>query len=75
MKKDVLDDSKAGDNPSGLKLTPKKDGSFTGSFKVYYVEKGKLKSKTANVTGLVIDGKGYGTATIKKVGSEQISIE
>ena len=75
MKKGVLDASKAGDNPSGLKLKPKKDGTFTGSFKVYYVEKGKLKSKTANVTGLVVNGIGRGTATVKGVGSVQISIE
>jgi len=75
VKKDVLDDSKAGENPSGLKLTLKKDGSFGGSFKVYYLENGKLKSKAANVAGLVIDGVGYGTATIKGVGSTTISIE
>ena len=75
MKKGVLDVSKAGANPSGLKLTPKKDGTFTGSFKVYYEEKGKLKSKTANVSGIVIGGVGYGTATVTKVGSEPVSIE
>ena len=75
MKKGVLDTSKAGDNPSGLKLSPKKDGTFTGSFKVYYADKGKLKSKTANITGIVINGVGYGTATIKNVGSVPITIE
>ena len=74
MKKGELDASKAGDNPSGLKLTLKKDGTFTGSFKVYYAEKGKLKSKAANITGIVINGVGYGTATIKNVGSVPISI-
>ena len=75
MKKGELDASKAGDNPSGLKLTPKKDGTFSGSFKVYYAERGGLKSKTANVAGIVVDGIGYGTATIKNVGSIQIRIE
>ena len=74
MKKGVLDASKAGDNPSGLKLTPKKDGTFTGSFKVYYVERGGLKSKTATVAGIVVDGTGYGTATIKGVGTVAIEI-
>ena len=75
LKKDELDDSKAGENPSGLKLTPKRDGTFSGSFKVYYIEKNKLKSKTANVTGLVVNGTGRGTATINKVGSVPIRIE
>ena len=54
-------------NPSGLKLTYKpKDGSFKGPFKVYVVEGGKLKKYTANVTGVMVGGKGYGTAEIKK---------
>ena len=75
VKKGVLDDSKAGENPSGLKLSLKKDGSFTGSFKVYYIEKGKLKNKTANVTGLVLNGAGFGTATIKGIGSIAITID
>ena len=75
MRKGVLDTSKVGDNPSGLKLTPKKDGTFTGSFKVYYVEKDKLKSKSANISGIVINGVGIGTATIKGVGSVPVTIE
>jgi uncharacterized repeat protein (TIGR02543 family) len=76
MKKGVLDDSKAGKNPSGLKLTYKaKDGSFKGSFKVYSVNGGKLKATSVNVAGVVINGIGHGTATIKKVGTVQISIE
>ena len=59
--------SKFTDNMSGLKLTYKaKDGSFKGSFKVYNLEKGKIKSYTVNVTGVMIGAKGYGTATIKK---------
>ena len=66
MKKNVIDDSKAGDNPSGLKLTYKaKDGTFKGTFKVYAEVNGKLKATTANVTGFLLDGIGYGTATIK----------
>ena len=75
VKKGVLDDSKAGENPSGLKLTLKKDGTFTGSFKVYYIEKGKLKSKTANVSGVVLNGVGYGTATVKGKSGVPVTIE
>ena len=68
MKKGEIDDSKKGDNPSGLKLTYKaKDGSFKGSFKVYAELNGKLKATTVNVTGVVVDGKGYGSATGKNV--------
>ena len=56
---------------SGIKLTytPKK-GTFKGSFKVYALEgSGKameLKKYTVNVSGFVLDGIGYGTATCKK---------
>ena len=59
--------SKFTDNMSGLKLTYKaKDGSFKGSFKAYAVEKGKLKSYTVNVTGVMVGDTGYGEATLKK---------
>ena len=72
----TIDSSKLGENPSGLKLTYKaKDGSFKGSFKVYADNGGKLKATTMNVAGIVVNGVGYGTATIKKVGSVPISIE
>ena len=54
-------------NMSGLKLMYKvKDGTFKGSFKLYNFENGKIKAYTANVTGVMIGAKGYGTATIKK---------
>ena len=76
MKNGVLDDSKAGANPSGLKLTySAKDGSFKGSFKAYSVVVGKLKATTVNVSGVMIGSKGYGTATIKKLGSLPVTIE
>lgn len=76
MKKGVLDDSKAGENPAGLKLTYKaKDGSFKGSFKVYSEQSGKLKATTVNVTGVLVNGKGHGTATIKKVGGVPVTVE
>ena len=59
-------------NLSSMKLTyTSKTGLFKGSFKVYALEsatggKKKLKKYTANVTGVVVDGRGYGQATIKK---------
>ncbi|MBP3405414.1 MAG: hypothetical protein J6N18_04875, partial [Kiritimatiellae bacterium] len=63
-------------NASGLKLTYKsKDGSFSGSFTVYAIEKNKLKKHKATVTGVLIDGIGYGTATIKKIGTWAIAIK
>ena len=72
----TIDSSKLGENPSALKLTYKaKDGSFKGSFKVYADNGGKLKATTVNVTGVVINGVGYGTATIKKVGSVPVKVE
>jgi len=71
-----VDESKLGGNPSALKLTYKaKDGSFKGTFKVYADVKGRLKATTVNVTGLVIDGRGVGTATVKKVVSVPVTIE
>ena len=64
-------------NPTGLKLTyTAKTGLFKGSFKVYAVtDDGKSKKYTANVAGAVLDGIGYGTAVIKKVGSVPVVIE
>ena len=64
-------------NPSGLKLTYKpKDGSFKGKLTVYAVEGGKLKKYSANVTGVMIGAKGYGTATVKKpAASAAVTIE
>jgi hypothetical protein len=71
-----IDESKLGENPSGLKLTFKsKDGTFKGSFKAYVDKKGKPKATTVSVSGFVVDGVGYGIATIKKVGSVPITIE
>jgi len=72
----AVDGSKLGENPSGLKLTCKaKDGSFKGSFKVYAVDGGKAKATTVNVTGVMVNGVGYGTATIKGKGSVPVTIE
>ena len=66
----VVDTSSGKTNLSGLKLayTPKK-GTFKGSFKVYALEGAgkatKLKKYTVKVSGVVVDGVGYGTATCK----------
>ena len=71
-----IDEAKLGDNPSGLKLTYKKtDGSFKGSFKAYAEVKGKLKATTVSVSGIVLNGIGYGTATVKGKGSVPVTIE
>ena len=68
----IVDTSKGKTNLSGLKLTytPKK-GTFKGTFKVYALEgedgeKTKLKKYTVSLTGIVVDGVGYGVATCKK---------
>ena len=71
-----VDEAKLGDNPSGLKLTYKaKDGSFKGSFKVYAAVNGKLKATTVSVSGIVLNGVGYGTAAVKGKGSVPVTIE
>lgn len=64
-------------NPAGLKLTyTPRTGQFKGSFKVFAVtESGKSKKYTAKVTGMVVDGVGYGTALIKNVGSLPVKVE
>ena len=69
-KNGAFDTTKAGGNPSGLKLTYKsKDGTFKGSFTLYSLQGGKLKKVKANVAGVVVGGIGYGSATVKKSGS------
>lgn len=68
----IIDTAKSKTNLSGLKLTytPKK-GTFKGSFKVYALEGAgkatKLKKYTVKVTGIVVDGVGYGEATCKRL--------
>lgn len=72
----VADDREYG-NPAGLKLTySAKTGAFKGSFKVFAeTDEGRSKKYTATVTGVAVEGVGYGTATIKKVGSVPVKIE
>ena len=69
--KGLLVDTSAGKtNLSAMKLTytPKK-GTFKGSFKMYALEgegkATKLKKYTVKVSGVVVGGVGYGTATCK----------
>ena len=72
----TVDEAKEGENPSGLKLTYKaKDGTFKGSFKAYSDVNGKPKATKVNVTGVLVDGVGYGAATIKKVGGVAVTVE
>ena len=63
-------------NPAGVKLTfSAATGIFKGSFKVYAVtEQGRSKQLTATVNGAVVNGEGYGSASIKKVGSVPVRI-
>ena len=67
----VVDTSKGKTNLSGLKLTytPKKS-TFKGSFKLYELKGSgkstKLNKFTVNISGVVVNGVGYGTATCKK---------
>ena len=70
-------DSKDSSNPAGLKLTyVAKMGTFKGSFKMYAEDAGgRLKKYTVNVSGVLVGGVGYGTATAKGVGSWPVSIQ
>lgn len=67
----VIDTTKGKTNLSGIKLTyTPKTGEFKGSFKIYALtslgKAKKLTKYTVNVTGIVVDGVGQGTATLKK---------
>ena len=64
-----------GANPSGLKLTyTAKTGMFKGSLFLYTMNSGKLKKNRVAVSGIVVDGVGYGTATLKKAGCWSVII-
>ena len=71
-----VDPGKAGENPSGLKLSFKaKDGSFKGSFKAYADIGGKLKATTVDVVGVLVGDVGRGRAIVKKVGSVTATVK
>lgn len=63
-------------NVSGMKLTYNEvTGTFKGTFKVYATnefsvgdKKPKLKKYTARVAGMVVDGYGFGSASVAKLG-------
>ena len=72
----TVDAAKLGENPSALKLTYKaKDGTFKGSFKAYADVGGKPKGTTVKVTGVLVDGVGYGAATVKGSGGVAVTVE
>ncbi len=74
-KNGAVDASKLGENPSALRLTYKaKDGSFKGSFKAYSDVGGKPKGTTVKVTGVLVNGVGYGTASVKD-GNVPVKVE
>ena len=61
--------SKGKTNNAGLRLSYNaKQGTFKGTFKAYSDLDGKLKKTTISVTGIVLDGYGYGIAVEKKTG-------
>ncbi len=70
-------DAKDSQNASGLKLTyVAKTGAFKGTFKLYATDaSGHLKKYTAKVSGVMVGRRGYGTATVKNVGSWPVSIQ
>ena len=75
-KEGALDEAKAGVNPSALKIAfTAKTGTFKGSFKAYSLVKGKPKATTVTVSGVLVDGAGYGTASAKKLGGVPLTIK
>ena len=66
-------------NNSGLKLTYNaRSGTFKGNFTVYSEDGAgkmpKLKKMRVTVTGVVVDGYGYGQVTVRNVGVYPVSI-
>lgn len=62
----IVNDSNGKTNVTGLKLTYNaKQGTFKGSFKVFTWSPGG-KKYNVSVSGVVVDGVGYGTATLKR---------
>ena len=66
----------SGENLSGLKLAYKiKDSTFKGMFTAYVLAGVKFKKQKFTVTGIVLGGRGYGTAALKGQGSIPVTIE
>ena len=69
-------DTKKGTNRSAMKLTyTPKTGIFKGSFKIYAIQGGKLRKFTVKVIGVVVDGKGTGSATGPDGASFAVTVE
>ena len=68
-KKGALTVSSGGEaNPSGLKLSYNaKSGTFKGSFNIYALDRGKLTKFAAKLTGVTVEGYGFGDVTFKKL--------
>ena len=75
--KSGIDPAGLATNPSGLKLKyTVKNGVFSGGFTAYSLAVGKLMKVKVQVSGVVLGGKGYGTASVKKpVASWPVTIE
>ena len=52
-----------------------KSGLVKGSFKLYYMNGGKIKSDKVTITGAVVDGRFVGSGTVKKLGSFGVAAE
>ena len=71
----LINKKKLGANPSGLSVAyTGADGTFKGTFKVYVNKNGWPKAVPVQVYGVMVNGVGYGTATVKDVGSVPITI-
>ena len=71
----LVNRKKLGSNPSGLNLEYQmSDGTFKGSFKAYVNRNGWPKPITVQVNGVMLNGIGYGTASVKDIGSVPIMV-
>ena len=72
----AADVAKGKTNLSDLKLkVNKKTGVVTGSFNIYAFDaKGKLKKNKTTVNGVLVNGIGYGAASVKKIGAVPVLI-
>lgn len=67
-----------GSNIAGLKLSyAPKTQTFKGSFKIWTFDEAnkKLKSVSAKVTGVVVNGTGHGVATVKKAKVGDVAVK
>lgn len=74
---DGYETTKDNGNPAGLKLSyTAKTGLFKGGYKLFSTtEAERSKKRSVAVYGAVLDGAGYGTAVLKKVGGIPVTIE